>query len=164
MILPIVKEPNAILHQKAKPVKELTPDLKQLIADMIETMHAAPGVGLAANQVGSSWDILVASADGKKGEELVLINASIVSLKGEDLMPEGCLSVPGVSSKVKRATEVVAKGLDLKMKPVMIQATGLMAQILQHETDHLAGHLYVERLSYWSKKRLLKKYAELQAE
>jgi len=161
MILPIVKEPNPILHQKALPVTKITPEIKKLIADMMETMHAAPGVGLAANQVGSRLNILVASADGKKGDELVLINARITKLKGKALCPEGCLSVPGVSSKVSRATEVTAGGMDASLKPVTVEAIGLMAQILQHETDHLQGHLYLDRLSFWAKKRLLKKYKEL---
>ena len=128
---------------------------------MIETMHAAPGVGLAANQVGSPLDILVASADGEKGKELVLFNAVILDKKGKALCPEGCLSVPGVSSKVHRATEVIAEGLAPTLEPVQLEATGLMAQILQHETDHLQGHLYVERLSYWKRKRLLHKYQGL---
>ena len=161
MILPIVKEPNLILHQRAIRVTQMTPEIKKLVADMIETMHAAPGVGLAANQVGSPLDILVASADGEKGKELVLFNAVITERKGKALCPEGCLSVPGVSSKVTRATEVIATGFAPTMEPVQVEATGLMAQILQHETDHLQGHLYVERLSYWKRKRLLKTYQGL---
>ena len=164
MVLPVVKEPNAILHQKALTVTAITPEIKKLIDDMIETMYVAQGVGLAANQVGSRWNILVASSAGKKGEELVLINASITSRSGRELKPEGCLSVPGVSGKVERATEVTASGLNVDLKPVTVQATGLMAHILQHETDHLAGHLYIERLSFWSKKRLLHRYAELQTQ
>jgi peptide deformylase len=160
MILPIVKEPNPILHQKAIPVTQMTAEIKKLIADMIETMHAAPGVGLAASQVGSRLNILVASVDGEKGKELVLLNSVVKQQKGKALCPEGCLSVPGVSSKVHRATEVVVEGLAPTMEPVVVEAEGLMAQILQHETDHLQGHLYVERLSFWKKKRLLKKYQE----
>lgn len=163
MILPIVKEPNPILHQKAIPVTKMTAEIKKLIADMIETMHAAPGVGLAANQVGSRLNLLVASADGVKGKELVLFNAVIKKQKGKALCPEGCLSVPGVSSKVDRATEVVVEALAPTMEPVIVEATELMAQILQHETDHLRGHLYVERLSFWKKKRLLSKYQGLPA-
>ena len=160
MLLPIVKEPSTILHQKAVPVMKMTAEIKKLIADMIETMHAAPGVGLAANQVGSPLNILVASADGEKGKELVLLNAVVKQRKGKALCPEGCLSVPAVSSKVHRATEIIVEGLAPTMEPVVVEAAELMAQILQHETDHLQGHLYVERLSYWKKKRLLKQYRE----
>ena len=163
MILPIVREPNPILHQKAIAVTKMTAEIKKLIADMIETMHAAPGVGLAANQVGSRLNLLVASADGEKGKELVLLNAVVKKQKGKALCPEGCLSVPGVSSKVHRATEVIVEALAPTMEPVIVEATELMAQILQHETDHLQGHLYVERLSYWKKKRLLSKYESLPA-
>ena len=163
MILPIVREPNPILHQKAIPVTKMTAEIKKLIADMIETMHAAPGVGLAANQVGSRLNLLVASADGEKGKELVLLNAVVKKQKGKALCPEGCLSVPGVSSKVHRATEVIVEALAPTMEQVIVEATELMAQILQHETDHLQGHLYVERLSYWKKKRLLSKYESLPA-
>lgn len=160
MILPIVREPNPILHQRALPVTKMTAGIKKLIADMIETMHAAPGVGLAASQVGSRLNILVASADGEKGKELVLLNAVVRQQKGKALCPEGCLSVPGVSSKVHRSTKVVVEALAPTMDPVTVEAAGLMAQILQHETDHLQGHLYIERLSYWKKKRLLKQYQE----
>ena len=163
MILPIVKEPNPILHQKAIPVTKMTAAIKKLIADMIETMHAAPGVGLAANQVGSRLNLLVASADGEKGKELVLLNAVVTQQKGKALCPEGCLSLPGVSSKVHRATEIIVEALAPTMEPVIVEATDLMAQILQHETDHLQGHLYLERLSYWKKKRLLLKYQGLPA-
>ena len=163
MILPIVREPNPILHQKAIPVTKMTAEIKKLIADMIETMHAAPGVGLAANQVGSRLNLLVASTDGEKGKELVLLNAVVKKQKGKALCPEGCLSVPGVSSKIHRATEVIVEALAPTMEPVIVEATELMAQILQHETDHLQGHLYVERLSYWKKKRLLSKYESLPA-
>ncbi len=158
MILPIVKEPNVILHQKAIPVTEITPEIGKLIADMLETMHAAEGVGLAANQVGSRWDILVASADGRPRKELLLINASITKRHGKALCPEGCLSLPGVSSKVSRATEVIASGMDASLRPVTVEATGLMAQILQHETDHLQGHLYADRVSFWKRRRLLQRY------
>ena len=163
MILPIVREPNPILHQKAILVTKMTAEIKKLIADMIETMHAAPGVGLAANQVGSRLNLLVASANGEKGKELVLLNAVVKKQKGKALCPEGCLSVPGVSSKVHRATEVIVEALAPTMEPVIVEASELMAQILQHETDHLQGHLYVERLSYWKKKRLLSKYESLPA-
>jgi len=161
MTLPIVKEPNPILHQKAIPVIQMTAAIKKLIADMIETMHSAPGVGLAANQVGSRLNLLVASANGEKGKELVLLNAVVTKRKGKALCPEGCLSVPGVSSKVHRATEITVEALAPTMEPVIVEATDLMAQILQHETDHLQGHLYVERLSFWKKKRLLSKYQDL---
>ena len=161
MILPIVKEPNPILHQKAIPVKGATPEIQRLILDMIETMHAAEGVGLAANQVASTLNILVACPNGKKGRELVLINATLVKQRGRLRCPEGCLSLPGVSSKPVRSTEVTVAGLDRAFKPISLEATGLLAQILQHEIDHLQGHLYVYRLSFWKRWQLLRKYRSL---
>jgi len=158
MRLPIVIEPHPILHRKTKPVEELTPAIQRLIDDMIETMHSAPGVGLAANQVGAAWDILVASPDGVRGKELVLLNAHLVEKRGEVVAPEGCLSLPGISASVVRASEVVAEGLDRHGNPVTVKAQGLLARILQHETDHLAGWLYLDRLPHWEKTQLLQRY------
>ena len=163
MVLPIVKEPDKILHTKMVPVPKITPEIRRLITDMIQTMHAAEGVGLAANQVGSPLDILVASADGRKGEEWVLINARIIERKGRFRSPEGCLSIPGVSAEVTRSAEVKVRGLDLQGKELTLSASGLMAKILQHETDHLAGLLYVDRLSPWKRGQLLRKYRRLRS-
>ena len=161
MILPIIKEPNPILHRKAELVREMTDPTQRLITDMIETMHVAEGVGLAANQVGSPLNILVASPDGEKGKELVLINADIAKRKGRIRRPEGCLSLPGISAKFSRSAEVTVTGLDRTFKEITLDATGLLAQILQHEIDHLQGHLYVDRLGFWSRRQLLRKYHSL---
>ena len=161
MILPIVKEPKPILHKKAVPVGKITPEIRKLIDDMVDTMHAAEGVGLAANQVDSPLNILIASPDGKKGKELVLLNAVLSERRGRHRSPEGCLSLPGVSSEVARSAEVTATGLDREGKPVTIHAKGLLAKILQHETDHLAGKLYVDHLSPWKRANLLSKYKEI---
>ena len=161
MIAPVLKEPNLLLHQKALDVPKITPEIQKLIDTMIETMHAAEGVGLAANQIGSPWNILVASADGKQGKELVLINAVILKRSGRDRSPEGCLSVPGVSSDVSRSAQVRATGLTRKGQPVTIEAQGLLAKILQHETDHLAGHLFLDRLNFLKRRRLLQRYLSL---
>ena len=158
MILPIVKEPKAILHKKALPAGKLTPEIRKLIDDMIETMHAAEGVGLAANQVGSPLNILIASPDGKKGKELVLLNAVLSQRRGRHRSPEGCLSIPGVSSEVTRSAEVTATGLDREGKPVTIRAKGLLTKILQHEVDHLSGKLYVARLLPWERADVLGRY------
>lgn len=162
MILPIVKEPDKILHSKAITIKEVTPDIRRLVQDMVETMYAAEGVGLAANQVASPLNILVASADGKRGKEVILLNAKIIERKGKMSRAEGCLSVPGVASEgVKRAAEVTVAGLDLEKRPQTLQATGLLAQILQHEVDHLEGHLYLDRLGLLERQTLVKKYNNL---
>ena len=161
MILSLVKEPDPILRRTAKDVREISGEIHRLIADMIETMHAAEGVGLAANQVGSPWNILVASADGAPGKELVLLNASILRQSGQIPGPEGCLSLPGISSSVTRSSEVVVEGLDRKGKLRTLEATGLLARIFQHETDHLQGRLYIDRLPLWERRRLLTKYRSL---
>ena len=161
MILPIVKEPKPILRRKATPVGEITAEVRKLIDNMIETMHAAEGVGLAANQVGSSLDIFVASPDGQPGKELVMLNTALSKRRGRNRSAEGCLSLPGVGSEVTRSAEVTAKGMDREGKQLVIEAKGLLAKILQHETDHLAGKLYVDHLSPWKRADLLAKYKEI---
>lgn len=161
MIRPILKEPHPLLHQKAVTVTEITEEIRRLIDAMIETMHAAQGVGLAANQVGSSWNILVASPDGQPGKEMVFLNAVLTERRGRSATAEGCLSLPGISSSVTRAHGVTARGLDRRARPVTLQADGLLAKILQHEVDHLQGHLFIDRLRFWSRRRLLKTYHQL---
>ena len=158
MIIPIVKEPHPILHQRATPVFQVTPEIRRVIDNMIETMYVAEGVGLAANQIGLKWDILVASPEGESGKEIILLNARIIEKRGSFRSPEGCLSVPGVSAEVSRAMEVTVTGLDLSGAPVTIEAGGLLAKILQHETDHLQGHLYVDRLGFLQRQKVLHKY------
>ncbi|MBI3332506.1 MAG: peptide deformylase [Candidatus Omnitrophica bacterium] len=163
MILPVLKEADPLLHRKAVPVAEIDEEIQKLIDSMIETMHVAEGVGLAANQIGSNWNILVASPDGKRGKELVLINGVIVRRRGWDRSPEGCLSLPGISADVLRSARVTATGLNRNGKPITLEAVGLPAKILQHETDHLAGHLFVDRLSFWKRRQLLKRYQAIAA-
>ncbi len=161
MIRPILKEPHPLLHRKAVTVTEVTQEIHRLIDAMIETMHAAQGVGLAANQVGSPWNILVASPDGQPGKELVLLNAVLTDRRGRGTSAEGCLSLPGISSSVTRSVRLTAKGLDREARPVTLQADGLLAKILQHEVDHLQGHLFIDRLGFWSRRRLLQTYHQL---
>lgn len=161
MIRAIVKEPDPILRRKATAVQEFTPEIQRLIDDMIETMHVAEGVGLAANQIGSPLNILVASADGKRGQELVLVNATLTHRRGTHSSAEGCLSVPGVSAEVERFSEITVAGKDRNGRPLTLRAIGLMAKILQHEVDHLQGHLYLDRLKPSQKESLLKKYRKI---
>lgn len=163
MLASILREPDPLLHRKAKPVLEVTPDIRRFIGTMIETMHAAEGVGLAANQIGSDLAILVASPDGKNGNELVLINPRILKRSGHNRFPEGCLSLPGISSEVSRSAQVTVSGLNQKGEPVTLQADGLPAKILQHEVDHLEGRLFPDRLGFWQRRGLLRKYMKLAA-
>lgn len=158
MMAPLIKEPSPLLHQKATPVTQISPSIQTLIDTMIETMHAAQGVGLAANQIGSPLDILVASPSGEKGGETVLINAEILESKGKARRSEGCLSVPGVFAEVSRAATVQVKALNRQGQSVEIAADGLLAQILQHEIDHLSGYLFIDRLGLFQRKKLLKRY------
>lgn len=164
-VLEIRKYPDEVLKKKALPVDNIDKDLQRLIDNMIETMYAAPGIGLAAPQVGVSKRLIVidVSTKDEKHPLIVLINPEIIEADGFIDSEEGCLSVPGYTSTIKRAGRVVVKGLDRNGKPVQIEGTGLFARALQHEIDHLDGVLFVDRMSSikreFFKKRYLKKTA-----
>lgn len=155
MIREILTSEYAVLRQKAKKVKRVDPAINQLIEDMLETMRAAPGVGLAAPQIGVSLRVLVAETpiedeegnDTDRMDQIVVINPEIVELKGEQTGEEGCLSIPGYVGLVKRATHVTIKGLNRKGKEVKIRRSGFPARVLQHEIDHLEGVLFTDRLA-----------------
>jgi peptide deformylase len=140
---------HPILRQPTQPVRELTEELRQLIDDMVETMYRAPGVGLAANQVGSSHRLFVANAADDRDPErlLVVINPVLVESHGEMVHEEGCLSVPDFREDVRRAKQVLLRGLDREGKPIQVEAEELLARIFQHEVDHLNGLFFVDRLS-----------------
>ncbi len=142
--LKICVQGNPILKKKAKSVKKVLPHHLKLMEDMLETMIAAPGIGLAAPQVGISERIIVAKVDDL---EYFLVNPRIVKKSGKEICYEGCLSVPGVEAPVERHKEVSVQALDRTGKPVTIDAGGLLAVVLQHEIDHLDGILFVERVS-----------------
>ena len=133
-----------VLTKKCKEVKEMTPRIKELIGDMLETMYEANGVGLAAPQVGVLKRIVVIDATGD--DPHILINPRIVETSGEQTGPEGCLSVPGKSGQVTRPGYVKAVALDVNMKEYELEGTELLARAICHELDHLEGHLYVEKV------------------
>lgn len=133
-----------VLTKKCKEVKEMTPRIKELIGDMLETMYEANGVGLAAPQVGVLKRIVVIDATGD--DPHILINPRIVETSGEQTGPEGCLSVPGKSGQVTRPGYVKAVALDVNMKEFELEGTELLARAICHELDHLEGHLYVEKV------------------
>ena len=135
-------EGDPILNKECKPVKEMTERVAELIDDMFETMYEGNGCGLAANQVGILKQIIV--MDIEDGEQYVLINPEILETEGEVAEFEGCLSVPGMRGKVTRAEKVKVRALDRSMEPIEIEAEGLLARCLQHEIDHIHGHLYTE--------------------
>ena len=143
MILKIVKFPNPLLRKKSKVVKKVTPEIVKLIDDMIETMQAAPGVGLAAPQVGKSVRVMV--ADIGQGP-IALVNPKILKKSGSQVFTEGCLCLPGVEAPVERASQVMVKGWDREGKTVEIEAEGLLATVLQHEVDHLEGVVFIDRV------------------
>ena len=134
---------DEVLTKKCKEVKEMTPRIKELIGDMLETMYEANGVGLAAPQVGILKRIVVIDTTGE--DPHILINPRIVESSGEQTGQEGCLSVPGKSGQVTRPNYVKAVALDVNMKEFELEGTELLARAICHELDHLDGHLYVEK-------------------
>jgi peptide deformylase len=144
-VLPIRILPDPVLKQKSKRVRTIDGSVKKLISDMIETLHAEPGrVGLAAPQVGVPLRVIVIGLPDD--EDIVIINPAIVRKRGERLIDEGCLSLPGYFGQIKRAEFVTAKGRNQTGKEIRIRADGLLAQALEHEIDHINGILYVNHL------------------
>lgn len=134
-----------ILRKKSKPVKEMTPRLRAIVDDMLETMYASEGVGLAAPQVGILKQLVVIDVSENQDQPLVLINPVLLEADGEQTGMEGCLSVPGKHAKVTRAEHVKVRTLNMDMEPVEVEGEGLLARCIQHEMDHLDGVLYVDR-------------------
>jgi peptide deformylase len=142
-VLTIRSLPDSVLKRKAKKVQTIDGSIKKLIRDMLETMHAEPGrVGLAAPQVGVSLRVIVIGIPEE--EDIVLVNPEIVRRRGERIIDEGCLSIPGYFGQIKRAESVTAKGRDQNGREVRIKAEGILAQALEHEIDHLNGTLYID--------------------
>jgi peptide deformylase len=157
-VLAILHHPDPRLRIKARPVVDFGPALQKLIDDMFETMYDAPGVGLAATQVGVDLRVAVMDAGGEdKPEPQVLINPEIVEASDRQEMDEGCLSVPEISDKVQRYNRLTLKALDRSGQPYEIEVEGLRAQAIQHEIDHLDGKLYIDYLSSLKRERILKK-------
>ena len=146
---------DPVLRQMATPVREITAEIKRIIADMTETMWHQVGIGLAAPQVGLPHRILVMD-DGKGGAQ-ALINPEIETRSGTVREEEGCLSLPGVFGVVERSKTITVKAMDADGKPVSLEATGLKARIVQHELDHLDGVLFIDRLPPVTRDRIKKK-------
>lgn len=155
--LPVLTFPNEILATRASEVDSITEADRRLVRQMIETMYAEQGVGLAANQVGSLRRVFVASADQVRGKELVCFNPVIVRREGEIKEFEGCLSVPELYEPVKRARRVWMRALQLDGRTVEIEAQGLLSRIFQHEIDHLDGVLFINRLGLLKSRSVQKK-------
>jgi peptide deformylase len=148
-ILEILKYPEATLQKVSAPVKNITAQTVQLIDDMLDTMYAAPGVGLAAPQVGALERIIVMDVDHENPHKQIykLINPVVTRAEGEIVWEEGCLSVVDFTAEVKRAAQVEVVALDENEKEFKIEAEGLLAVALQHEIDHLDGKLFIDRIS-----------------
>jgi peptide deformylase len=143
-VLPIVRVPEPVLRQKTKKIRKIDASLQKLIDDMIDTMHDAPGVGLAANQVGVSLRVCVIHVPGD--DVVVLVNPEIVKRTGTRECDEGCLSLPGYKGVLTRSEKVVVKGLNRDGRPVRYHAEDLFAEAIEHEVDHLNGILYFDYL------------------
>jgi len=135
---------DSVLRQKARRVPTIDSSIQRLIDDMVETMQQTKGVGLAAPQVGVSLRVVVLQMPGE--EPVAVINPEIVKRAGEREVTEGCLSIPGYAGDIKRSVSVTVKGRDRQGKTIRIKATGLMAQVLEHELDHLNGILYIDHI------------------
>jgi peptide deformylase len=143
-VLQLSVYPDPVLRLKAKRVKKVDRSILKLVDDMVETMYATSGVGLAAPQVGVSLRVAVIELPGE--ETVVLVNPEIVKRSGEIDVTEGCLSVPGYRGDIKRPEKVTVKALDRNGKEFRIKGEGLMAEALEHEIDHLNGTLYIDHL------------------
>lgn len=161
-LLNILHYPDERLHKIASPVREFGSELQQLIADMAETMYAAPGIGLAATQVDRHIRLLIIDLSEEKNALQVLINPEILSMDGEITGEEGCLSVPGIYEEVTRAEHVVVRAQDQHGTAFELEAKGLLSVCIQHEIDHLNGRVFVEKLSRLKFNRIVQKLKKSQ--
>ena len=159
-ILNILRYPDARLHKVAAPVTVFDDGLKKLVADMAETMYAAPGIGLAATQVDVHKRVIVVDVSDRRDSLVVLVNPEIVEATGESDIEEGCLSVPGIYELVQRAERVKVRAHDQHGKAFTLEAQGLLAVCIQHEMDHLQGKVFVEHLSQLKQQRIRAKLAK----
>ena len=169
MIREILEYPDPRLREVAKPVDPVTgvtPEIQALVDDMAETMYAAPGCGLAANQIGENYRIFVVDcAEEDEASDLrVFINPEILEKDGQVMWNEGCLSFPGVREEIKRAERVKVRALDRDGKPFELEADGLLAVAIQHETDHLNGVLMVDKLNALKRRMMGRRLAQARKE
>ena len=163
MLRPIKRYGEAVLHRPAAAVEAITPEIDALIDDMIETMYAAPGIGLAAPQIGIDLRIFVTDvSSGRNPDDLVvLINPELVAADGVQNREEGCLSLPGFEVVVARPARVVMRGLGRDGCPREVEGTGLTARAFQHELDHLDGRLFVDRLHGLKREQIVRRVRKL---
>jgi peptide deformylase len=161
-LLNILHHPDPRLRIKAAPVEAFDATLERLVADMLETMYAAPGIGLAATQVDVHRRVLVADVSREQDQPICLVNPVLLETAGEEEMEEGCLSVPGVYETVQRADRIRVRACNVRGEPFELAADGLLAVCIQHEMDHLEGRLFVDYLSTLKRNRIRRKLEKAQ--
>jgi peptide deformylase len=163
MLRPIVKYGDRVLQAKAGPVDEITGDIQRIIDDMVTTMYAAPGIGLAAPQIGVPLRICIVDLSvGRRAEDLrVMINPEFVERQGTQLEEEGCLSVPGFTATVLRPERAIVRALDRDGREHIVEGKDLLARALQHEIDHLDGTLFVDRLRGIKRQQIVRRIHKL---
>jgi peptide deformylase len=159
-LLNILRYPDARLHKVAAPVTVFDDILKRLVADMAETMYAAPGIGLAATQVDVHKQVIVVDVSERRDSLVVLVNPEIVEAVGVSDIEEGCLSVPSIYELVERAERVKVRAYDQNGKSFTLEAQGLLSVCIQHEMDHLKGKVFIEHLSQLKQQRIRAKLAK----
>ena len=156
-LLNILTLPDSRLKTVAKPIEQVTNDIKKLANDMLDTMYAAPGIGLAATQVDQHIQLIVMDISEEKNQPQVFINPKITARNGEQIHEEGCLSVPGIYANVSRAEEITVQYLDIDGQQQTLTTDGLLSVCIQHEIDHLKGIVFLDHLSVLKRKIALKK-------
>ena len=154
---PILHYPDPRLRRVATPVEAITEEIRQLIADMAETMYQAPGIGLAATQIDVAKRVIVIDVSETRDQLQVFINPELIARDGEQVMEEGCLSVPGIFESVPRAGHIKVRALAIDGQPFELEASGLLATCVQHEIDHLDGKVFVDYVSRLKQNRIRKK-------
>ena len=160
-VRPLCVEPHPVLRAPAQPIERWTDEVRRLARDLIDTMYANDGIGLAAPQIGRGVQVFVANPSRERGRELVVINPILESRRGRASVVEGCLSLPSIWERVGRAARVRIAARDLYGKPVTLEAEGLPAVVLQHELDHLTGKLFIDRLSWFKRQQAIRKYRRI---
>ncbi len=161
-LLDILQFPDAALRKVATPVPDVDSRIDSLVADMLETMYEAPGIGLAATQIGIHERLVVIDVSEENDSPLVLINPEIINSDGEQEMQEGCLSIPGIYENIKRAGNIHISAINRQGEPFEMEADGLLSVCIQHEVDHLDGKLFVDYLSSLKRDRIRRKMIKAQ--
>ena len=156
-VRPLCYEPDPVLRQPVRPVTDFTGGLRRLAQDLIDTMYASQGIGLAAPQVGQAVALFVANPSQEPGRELIVANPTLERAEGRAAVVEGCLSLPDLWERVGRSSRVRVRGQDVSGRPLDLEASGILAIVLQHELDHLQGRLFIDRLSWFRRWRLMRR-------